>query len=223
MAVLGVDLAGVESRPTGLCVLKGLKAEVWVAWSDGEIVEAAHRHRPAVVAVDAPLSIPRGRRSLEERSSHHLRACDRALLKRGIKFFPVTLGPMRKLTARGMKLKEVLEAEGFKVIEVYPGGAQDMLGVPRKGAGKEALLEGLRRLGLEGLSSEASDHELDAATAALVGALYLAGLHEDLGDPEEGVIVMPKPGLSISDVRRTLETLASSSRPSRPAQLRPRP
>ena len=209
MTVLGVDLAGVESRPTGLCVLKGLRAETWTAWRDLEIVEAAKRSYAKLVAIDAPLSIPRERRSLEERSPHHLRRCDRALLERGIKFFPVTLGPMRKLTARGMKLKDDLEAAGFKVIEVYPGGAQDVLKVPRKGAGKEALLEGLKALGLEGLSHEASDHELDAATAALVGALFLAGLHEDLGDPAEGVIVMPRPGLSPREVKEALLSLAS--------------
>ena len=199
-----MDLAGVESRPTGLCLLKGLRAETWTAWRDEEVVEAARRGRVEVVAVDAPLGLPKGRRSLEERSPHHLRRCDRELLERGIRFFPVTLGPMRVLTARGMRLKARLEGEGFKVIEVYPGGAQDVLGIPRKRAGRGALLEGLRSLGLEGPSGEASDHELDAATAALTAALYLAGLYEELGDPDEGVIVMPKPGLSPSEVRAAL-------------------
>lgn len=207
MTVLGVDLAGVESRPTGLCVLRGLHVEVWTAWRDAEIVEAARRSHACLVAIDAPLSLPRGRLSLEEPSPHHLRRCDRALLERGIKFFPVTLGPMRKLTARGMRLKSMLEGGGFKVIEVYPGGAQDVLGIPRKGAGREALLGGLRSLGLRNLSREASDHELDAATAALVGALYLAGLHESLGDAEEGIIVMPRRGLTAEEVRHALSTL----------------
>jgi predicted nuclease with RNAse H fold len=209
LAVLGVDLAGVESRPTGLCLLKGLKAETWIAWRDEEVVEAASRSRVDVVAVDAPLGLPKGRKSLEERSPYHLRRCDRELLERGIKFFPVTLGSMRRLTERGMKLKERLEGEGFKVIEVYPGGAQDVLGIPRKKAGREALLEGLRGLGLEGPSGEASSHELDAATAALTAALYLAGLHEELGDPDEGVIVMPRRGLSPREVRAALLSLAS--------------
>jgi predicted nuclease with RNAse H fold len=28
-------------------------------------------------------------------------------------------------------LRETMEKQGFSVIEVYPGGAQDVLGVPR--------------------------------------------------------------------------------------------
>ncbi|MCX8205044.1 MAG: DUF429 domain-containing protein, partial [Candidatus Nezhaarchaeota archaeon] len=191
MSVLGVDLAGVDSRPTGLCVLRRSRAYVWTGWRDSEVIEAARRSRAELVAIDAPLGIPRGRRSLEERSPYHLRACDRALLERRIRFFPVTLGPMRALTARGMRVRRALEEEGFKVIEVYPGGAQDVLGIPRKKE-REALLRGLRELGLEGIGPGASGHELDAATAALVGALFLAGLCEELGEPCEGVIVMPK-------------------------------
>jgi predicted nuclease with RNAse H fold len=62
---------------------------------------------------------------------------------------------------------------------------------------------------LEGPSGEASSHELDAATAALTAALYLAGLHEELGDPDEGVIVMPRRGLSPREVRAALLSLAS--------------
>ncbi|RLF15011.1 MAG: DUF429 domain-containing protein [Thermoprotei archaeon] len=207
-AVLGVDLAGSERRPTGLCLLRGLKVELGIAWTDREIVEAAVKGAADLIAIDAPLSLPRGRRSLEEHSPHHLRECDRELLKRRIKFFPVTLGPMRKLTARGMRLKAELESLGFKVIEVYPGGAQDVLGIPRKSEGKDKLYEGLAKLGLEGLKPDASDHELDAVTAAIVGALYLLGLHEDYGDPKEGIIVMPKQGLTSELLASKLRTLA---------------
>ncbi|MEM3047559.1 MAG: hypothetical protein QW057_10860, partial [Candidatus Bathyarchaeia archaeon] len=102
-----------------------------------------------------------------------------------------TLGPMRKLTQRGIALRKRLEAEGFKAIEVYPGGAQDILRIPRKGEGLKGLMEGLVRLGVEGLSEGMSDHELDAVTSALVGMLYLKGEAETLGDRTEG-IVMPR-------------------------------
>jgi predicted nuclease with RNAse H fold len=66
---LGVDLAGSERRPTGVCLLdQDLNARVWVAHADAEIVELALAARPDVVAVDAPLTIPRGRRSIEDAS-----------------------------------------------------------------------------------------------------------------------------------------------------------
>ena len=84
------------------------------------------------MTIDASLSIPKERRSLEERSSIHLGECDRELLGWGIKFFSGTLGPTRRLTVRGISLMEQLSRQGFRVIEVYPGGTQDALGIPRK-------------------------------------------------------------------------------------------
>jgi len=189
--IVGLDLAGVESRPTGFCVLADMKAETSLIYTDEEILGKIKETQPSVVAIDAPLSLPPGRKSLEERTSVHLRECDRELLKRGIKFFPVTLGPMRKLTKRGIDLRRVLEADGFIVIEAYPGGAQDVLGIPRKQKGLEKLKAGLESLGIKGLKSQVSDHELDAVTCAYVGKLFLEGKAVTYGAPNEG-IVMPK-------------------------------
>ena len=139
---------------------------------------------PRVVAIDAPLSLPPGRNSLEERTGVHLRESDRELLKKGIKFFPVTLGPMRKLTERGISLKKILKAQNFVVIEAYPGGAQDVLGIPRKQKGLDNLKAGLENLGIKRLHSEMSDHELDAVTCAYVGKLFLEGQAVTYGDPK---------------------------------------
>jgi len=192
LRALGVDLAGSPRRPTGMCILDdSLVARTWIAYSDSEILEAAARLRPDIVAVDAPLTLPKGRRSLEDASGPHLRECDRALLRMGIRFFPVTLGPMRMLTARGMRLRRELEEMGLRVIEVYPGGAQDVLGIPRKSRGLDALRRGLESLGIRGLSEEMTGDELDAVTAAYVGLLYLRGEAVVLGG-EDGAIVMPR-------------------------------
>jgi len=193
LKALGIDLAGSPRRPTGMCILDAsLVARTWVAYSDSEILEAADRLRPDVVAVDAPLTLPKGRRSLEDAGGPHLRECDRALLRMGIKFFPVTLGPMRMLTARGMRLRRMLEEMGLEVIEVYPGGAQDVLGIPRKSRGLDELRRGLESLGIKGLSKGMTGDELDAVTAAYVGLLYLRGEAVVLGG-EDGAIVMPRP------------------------------
>ena len=123
--------------------------------------------------------------------TRYLRESDRELLRRGIRFFPVTLGPMRKLAERGINLRRILEAENFIAIEVYPGGAQDVLGIPRKQKGLEKLKAGLENLGIKGLNSQMSDHELDAVTCAYVGKLFLEGKAVTYGTPSEG-IVMPK-------------------------------
>jgi len=169
---------------------ESLEVVTWVAYGDAEIVEVALETAPEVVAVDAPLSLPRGRRSLEERSGNHLRVCDEMLLDMGIRFFPVTLGPMRALTARGMRLRDALEGLGLRVIEVFPGGAQDALGIPRKNRGLEGLREGLRRLGIRGIRDDATGDELDAVTAAYVGLLYVMGAATVL-QGVDGHIVMP--------------------------------
>jgi hypothetical protein len=193
MLVIGIDLAGVETRPSGFCVLdtEKMKVKTSLLYTDDEILHEINKMNAKVVAIDAPLSLPNGRRSLEERSDIHLRRCDEELKELGIKFFPLTLGPMRKLTKRGIELKLKLDDLAMEVIEVYPGGAQDVLGIPRKKRGLDKLLEGLRKLGIKGLGTGMNDDELDAVTAAFVGKLYVEGKHHVLGDPEEGLMIMP--------------------------------
>ncbi|RLE91846.1 MAG: hypothetical protein DRJ46_01750, partial [Thermoprotei archaeon] len=79
-----------------------------------------------------------------------------------------------------------------KVYEVFPGGTQDVLGLPRKKKGKHWLLSGLRNLGIKGLSEECSLDELDAATAALTIVLYVKGLAEKV-EGENCLILLPRP------------------------------
>lgn len=191
MSIVGLDLAGVESRPTGLCTLKNMKAETSLVYRDEEILRRVEESKPKIVAIDAPLSLPAGRESIEQRTNVHLRECDKELLRRGIKFFPITLGPMRKLTSRGINLRRILEDKRFRVIEVYLGGAQDILGIPRKQYGLERLRAGLEKTGVRGLNNRMSDHELDAVTCALVGKLWLEGKSVTYGTSEQA-IVMPK-------------------------------
>lgn len=191
MSIVGLDLAGVETNPTGFCLLVGITVETCLIYKDKELIEKIALIKPRIIAIDAPLCLPPGRNSIEERTSIHLRESDRALLKMGIKLFPITLGPMRKLTMRGIHFKSVLEAENFTAIEAYPGGAQDVLGIPRKQRGLEKLKAGLEKLGIQGLNSQMSHHELDAVTCAFVGKLFLEGKAVTYGAPNKG-IVMPK-------------------------------
>jgi predicted nuclease with RNAse H fold len=191
MVVVGLDLAGVETRPTGFCKLDSLHAYTADLYTDKEIMEKTLEANPEIIGIDAPLSLPEGRVSLEDRNGPHLRPCDRELIKTGVKIFPMTLGPMRKLTKRGIMLRQLFEEKGFKVLEVYPGGAQDVFGIPRKQKGLDKLLAGLENLGITGLNSRLSDHGLDAATAAYVCKLYLEGQCIVYGSGRE-TIIMPK-------------------------------
>jgi predicted nuclease with RNAse H fold len=144
-----------------------------------------------LIAVDAPLNLPPGRKSMEDKNGEHFRPCDRELLRRGIRFFHITLGPMRLLTKRGIHLKRFLTRRGYAVIEVYPGAAQDIWHTGRKQDGLPKLSKGLEKLGLKGLNKKINGDELDAITAALVGQLFLHGKAEVLGNFKRGAIVIP--------------------------------
>ena len=110
MKILGIDLAGSEKRKTGICILnENLEAICFYVFKDKEILDLVKKEKPDLISIDAPLSLPKGRKSLKRKSKIHFRECDKELWKFGIKFFPITLGPMRKLTERGIKLKKILE------------------------------------------------------------------------------------------------------------------
>lgn len=169
-------------------MLGDLVAKTHVVFSDDNILSFVREARPTLVPIDAPLSLPVGRRTVHDRSGEHLRACDRELLRRGIRFFPITLGPMRMLTERGLALKKRLTAMGYQTVECYPGAAQDLWGIPRQHQDRLGLLSGLRKLGLRGLKKTVTSDELDAATAALVGRWFLLGQGLMLGG-ETGILI----------------------------------
>lgn len=165
-----------------------MQAETRIVFSDDEILDLVLEAQPALVPIDAPLSLPKGRRTIHDRTGEHLRKCDRELLRRKIRFFPITLGPMRMLTERGLALKRKLRAMGCRAVECYPGAAQDLWGLPRQHQNRGKLLAGLRKLGLKELKKTATGDELDAATAALVGRWFLSGRGTMLGG-RNGILI----------------------------------
>jgi predicted nuclease with RNAse H fold len=196
-AILGLDLAGSPRRPTGFCVLRGRRVQVGHVFSDEDILSVVAAAAPQLVAIDAPLALPAGRCCLLDTcacaGTTHFRVSDLELRRMGIRFFPMTLGPMRQLTRRGMQLKAVLDAQGLTVIETYPGGAQDLWGIPRQ-RDVAGLRRGLARFRLQGLGRAAlSPHILDAVTCALVGQLYLDGQALSIGSAEEIFMILPPP------------------------------
>ncbi len=192
---MGLDLAAAEHRPTGFCALMGTHVQTRILHDDLEILEEILSAKPVLVAIDAPLTLPRGRCCLEDdcacRGKGHLRECDRAVRRLGIPIFALSLGPMRTLTKRGMKIRDRLVKEKLSVIETYPGGTQDLLGIPRQ-RDATGLKKRLRRIGLDGdiKRKEISCHELDAITCALVAQEHGAGRSLILGDPDEGLMVL---------------------------------
>lgn len=192
--VVGLDLAGSVRRITGFCKMDGaMKCKTANLHTDAEIVSATLDAKPQVVSIDAPLFLPKGRKSLEVKGPPHFRECDKELLRMKIKFFPISLGPMRMLTARGMSLRAEFESHGLEVIESFPGAIQDLLKIPRKQSGLDALKNGLLGFGLslERHADPFTGDELDAVTSALVGLMYLEGRYRAIGDPVEGLMILP--------------------------------
>jgi uncharacterized protein len=194
MRIVGLDLAGSENRVTGFCYMsEDMRCETRALHTDREIMEATVSAKPDIVSIDAPLCLPKGRKSLEQRGPPHLRECDRELLRMHIRFFPITLGPMRKLTHRGIRFKKLFEMKGLQVIESFPGSAQDILGMPRKQKGLEKLRRALIKYGIrkDVRKRDITHDELDGITCAIVGMKYLQNDYRAIGIEEEGYMIIP--------------------------------
>ena len=185
MKVIGIDLAGWATNPSGFALLSGRKIETLLVYSDDEIIGLCMRERPSVVAIDAPLSMPK---------RGNLRKADALLIKRGFRVFPPTFAGMRSLTERGMRLAKKIRAKKIKVIEIHPRTSGMLLfNTPLR---KKWVAE-LKRRGWQ-LKESASEHEIDAVLAALTGVLYLNRGTEEIGRGEEGVILIPKSDKTIA-------------------------
>jgi len=185
MKVVGIDLAGSEKRRTGYCTTNKTNIlKVKILHTDDEILNEIKNDKPNLVAIDAPLTIPKGRKNINDKAGPHFRECDLELKKRRIKFFPITLGPMRMLTERGIRFKTEIEKMNIKVIEVFPGASYDMLKIPRKD--KEKIKTFFN------LSGELTQDELDAVMCAYTGYLYLKGKAEELKGKDGCIIIITK-------------------------------
>src|ERR1017187_740968 len=195
--IVGIDLTGSERRATGWAMLQGAHAETKSLVTDGDLVRETVAAKPDIVSIDSPLSVPEGWNRAQEQlvaGASIYRKCELALKRMGISVFWALLPSMKSLTMRGMWLADELRKRGLQVIESYPGAAQDILGIPRKGSSLEELKWGLNRAGINGpyLKGRVSHDEVDAVTSALVGLFYLAGDCIALGTQAEDYLIVPK-------------------------------
>jgi uncharacterized protein YprB with RNaseH-like and TPR domain/predicted nuclease with RNAse H fold/dephospho-CoA kinase len=197
--IVGIDLTGSETRPSGWALIEGDRVSTRRIGSDDELVSATLATDATIVSIDSPLSLPVGRSKVGDDDTAReaagiTRACERELRRRGVNVYPCLLPSMQQLTARGILLADRFRKLGVPVIESYPGAAQDILGIPRKRASMEFLAGGLVRFGLLAARplEEVSHDELDAITSAIVGAFFWAGRFEALGVEEENFLIVPE-------------------------------
>ena len=189
--IVGIDLTGSEKRATGWALMNGPSATTKSVVSDKDLIKETLAAKPDLVSIDSPLSLPEG---YGRPGVPIYRKCELALKRMGISVFWCLLPSMEMLTLRGIKLAAALREAGCKVIESYPGAAQDILGIPRKKASLEELKQGLFRAGITGdfLTAHISHDEVDAITSALVGLFYLADDYIALGTPAEDYLIVPR-------------------------------
>ncbi|ESZ88717.1 MAG: hypothetical protein Q27BB25_02865 [Blastomonas sp. CACIA14H2] len=197
--IVGIDLTGSEARPTGWCLLDGSRAETETISTDDDLIRRTIDASPDLVSIDSPLCLPFGRQTVFDDDPTRdefgiMRFCERELKRRGVNVYPSLLPSMQKLTARGIRLAGIFRSHGLPVIESYPGAAQDVMRIPRKGAGEEWLKLGLKNFGVRGkfATAKVTHDELDAITSALVGTFHLAELSEELGTTNEPPLIIPR-------------------------------
>jgi predicted nuclease with RNAse H fold len=184
--ILSIDLAGSEKRETGIAYFDSYdKIKCKTLYFNHEIIEEAQKFK--YVFIDAPLSLPNGRYSLEVNNNIHFRECDIELKKRKIKFFPITLGSMRLLTKRGIYINNVLKSKGIKCYEIFPGSSYDIFGIKRKNLNEQKRF--YNKFGLK--VNPKNQHESDAVIGLITALLFINGKAEVLKG-KDGSIIIPR-------------------------------
>lgn len=211
MTVIGIDLTSKESKPSGWAYLRGPVAECHRVGSDDALVQSVEALNPDVVSIDSPLAYPRGRCCARKDCTCSkfgtMRESERMLRHFGIDVYPCLIDSMVNVTTRGMGLAARLRELGHVVIESYPGAAQDIMQIQRKGKTKEQLEHtklGLASFGITGDLLEKpsiTDDEVDAITSALVGYFYLSNQCFAMGNDDEDYLMVPCVNEVIRDKR----------------------
>ena len=201
-SIIGIDLTGSEQKESGWAYMRGTKTFCQRIGTDKELIHSIQEFKPTIVSIDSPLAYPKGRCCAKKNCACSkygiMRESERLLRHFGITVYPCLIDSMVKLTTRGMKLAKTLREMGYTVIESYPGVAQDVLHIPRKGKTNEQfvhLKQGLASFGICGDlidNPNISHDEVDAITSALVGYFYLNNQYIGLGNNEEDYLIVPR-------------------------------
>ena len=161
--ILGIDLAGKENNPTGLCLLESAKAKLKIVYSDEEILEEIKQNSPELIAIDAPLSFGN-------------RLCDKQLKYLGV--MPLNLPSINLLAKRAVNLVNKIGKK--EIIEVFPTGTAKILKVYSKNIVE--YRNNLQSLINFTLPAKLNKHLIDAFLSSLTGFLYLNQLTLSVGE-----------------------------------------
>ena len=209
MHFLGVDLTSSARKPSAFAVVDEMSRLRRLDFfrHDDELLSLASELSPRIIAIDAPLGLPKGLHCLEEDCSCGSdinpkgRAGEMELARMGIGlFFTSKKSIIKPLIYRAIELARRLREEGHTVIEVYPYATKVLVfndqEVPRKSSKENLpfLRKNLPRLvrGLEPYLGKLNNDLADAVLAAFTAVLHHQGRTDLLGNREEGFIVVPR-------------------------------
>ena len=180
--LVGIDLAGSPKRPTGISYvdLPCRTIRTRIAYTDYEIVKITVTPKPKIVAIDAPLTMPR---------NGYLREVDRLMHKLGLPVLPPMFPGMRMLTIRGVRLRNFLSEIGIHVIEVHPRSTLKILLKKFKLSDLGELINFLGFLIENG--KRLTKDEQDAILAMITAFLYYKGDYREVRAPD-GVLIIPR-------------------------------
>ena len=209
MSVLGVDLRASRKKPSSVAILDSQShlTELGSFYEDIELMKLVDDLRPDLVAIGAPLNLPSGFCCLDQSCDCRFSVPDRKgrllelqLAKMGISCFYTNKGSIiRELIYRGILLSQNLRDAGYNVIEVYPHATKMLLFgdkvPPKNSAVSVSYMIGHLTPLVSGMGKHADDldrNSCDAIINAYTGQLHAQSNTDALGDPEEGILVLPK-------------------------------
>ena len=204
---LGIDLTSTEAKPSACLGLDNQLNLTYFGFlnRDSDILKVAISYELKSIAIDAPLSLPKGLCCLKEdcpcqpSAGVKGRLCERELARLGIPcYFTTKKSIIKAMVYRGIRLRTELEAMGFEVVKVYPYASKlRLFGKPIPSKLKPDGLTSLKQHVCNLLpniapSVDEFNHDLcDAAIAAYTAFLHSQGKTEQCGENEEGVIYLP--------------------------------
>ena len=209
MPILGIDLRASRKKPSAVAILdsKSHLTGLRSCYEDSDLTDLVREVRPDLIAIGAPLNLPSGFCCLDQSCDCRFsipgrkgRLLELELAKMGISCFYTNKGSIiRELIYRGIRLSKELRCEGYNVIEVYPHATKmllfgDKLPPKNSAASLSFMIDHLSPLvsGMEGYADDLDRNSCDAIINAYTGQLHAQSATDVLGDPEEGILVLPK-------------------------------
>jgi len=199
MRLCGVDYGSKLAGTTVVCTLDvstggvHFRGSVPKADADAFLFDCLRQSQPALIFLDAPLSLPGVYRGLPGCTDYFYREADRQLAAMS----PMFLGG---LTARAMQLKATLERNGLVVHETYPAAQARRLDLHAEGYKQDPAAIGpvlgqiqrhhLTFFSHTQITGAASWHHVDALLALLAAVRFTRGEHLGYGNAVEGEIIV---------------------------------